>query len=84
MKAITSSEFRANMASVLDKVAEDHEPVIVRRPGGKTCVVISLEDYDQMDETAYLLSTPANRRDLIASIAELNAGNGVARELIEE
>ena len=84
MKAITSSEFRANMASVLDKVAEDHEPVIVRRPGGKTCVVISLEDYDQMDETAYLMASPANRRELLDSIAELNAGKAVVRELIEE
>jgi antitoxin YefM len=68
----------------MDQVNDDHEPVIVTRAKGKPVVMVSLEDWASMDETTYLLSSPANRAELLASIAELNAGKGVVRNLIDE
>ena len=63
---------------------DDHEPVIVTRAKGKPVVMVSLEDWASMDETTYLLSSPANARRLRDSITQLNEGKGVARDLIEE
>ena len=77
MRTLTSTELRANLSAIMDKVNEDHVPVIVTRAGGKPVVMLSLEDYDAMDETAYLLSTPANREELLRSIASLRAGRVV-------
>lgn len=68
MKTLSSTELRATLSAVMDRVNDDHEPVIVTRAGGKPVVMISLEDYDQMDETAYLLASPANRAELLAAI----------------
>ncbi len=84
MKTLSSTDLRANLSSVMDQVNDDHEPVIVSRAGGKPVVMVSLEDWASMDETTYLLSSPANRADLMQSIADLNAGKGVIRDLIEE
>ena len=82
MKASSYSELRKNLASVLDRVAADHEPVIVTRDRGKpAAVLMSLEDYASFEETRYLLRSPANARRLKASIAELDAGKGRARKL---
>lgn len=84
MKTLSSTALRANLSAVMDQVNDDHEPVIVTRAKGKPVVMVSLEDWAAMDETTYLLSSPANRRELLASIADLNAGRGVARDLIDE
>jgi antitoxin YefM len=84
MKTLSSTALRANLSAVMDQVNDDHEPVIVTRAKGKPVVVVSLEDWASMDETTYLLSSPANRKELLASIAELNAGKGVVRTLIDE
>lgn len=84
MKAISSTDFRANLSSVMDRVNDDHEPVIVTRAGGKPVVVVSLEDWNAMDETTYLLSSPENARRLRESIRQLNEGGAIERALIEE
>lgn len=84
MKTLSSTELRANLSSVMDQVSDDHEPVIVTRAKGRPVVLISLEDYDAMDETAYLLASPANAQRLLDAVAGLNAGGGTARKLIEE
>ena len=68
----------------MDKVNDDHEPVIVTRAKGKPVVMVSLEDWASMDETTYLLSGPGNARRLLASIKALKEGKGVPRDLIEE
>ena len=68
----------------MDRVNDDHEPVIVTRAKGKPVVMVSLEDWASMDETTYLLASPANRRQLLKAIEELNAGKGVVRDLIED
>jgi antitoxin YefM len=84
MKTLSSTELRANLSAVMDQVNDDHAPVIVTRARGKPVVMVSLEDWTSMDETTYLLSSPANRKALLESIADLNAGKGVVRDLIEE
>jgi antitoxin YefM len=83
MDAITYSSARANLASTMDRVCSDHEPLIITRNGEKAVVMLSLEDYKALEETAYLLRSPANARRLLRSIAQLNAGKGTPRELAE-
>lgn len=83
MDAMTYSTARANLASVMDRVCEDHEPLIITRNGEQSVVMLSLDDYKALEETAYLLRTPANARRLLASVAQLNAGQAVERELIK-
>lgn len=84
MRTLSSSALRANLSAEMDKVNDDHEPVIVTRAKGKPVVMVSLEDWASMDETTYLLSSPANARRLTQAVEELRAGKGVPRDLIEE
>lgn len=58
----------------MDRVCEDHEPIIITRNREQAVVMISLEDYKAMEETAYLLRSPANATRLLESIAELERG----------
>ncbi len=83
MDAMPYSTARANFAGVMNRVCEDHEPLIITRNGEQSVVMLSLDDYKALEETAYLLRTPANARRLLASIAQLNAGQAVERELIK-
>jgi antitoxin YefM len=81
MNAITYTTARANLASTMDQVCNDHEAMIITRNGEQSVVMLSLEDYNALQETAYLLRTPANAKRLLTSIAQLNAGCGAEREL---
>ena len=83
MDAITYSSARANLASTMDRVCSDHEPLIITRNGEQSVVMLSLEDYKALEETAYLLRSPVNARRLLNSMAQLNSGKGVQRELVE-
>ena len=74
MRHISSTRLRANLSAMMDRVNDDHEPLMVTRAKGSPVVMISLEDYAAMDETAYLLSSPANRAALERSLAEVEAG----------
>ena len=71
MKHTSSTELRANLAAMMDRVNDDHEPLMVTRAKGRPVVMISLEDYAAMDETAYLLSSPANAKALRDAMARL-------------
>lgn len=81
MDAITYSSARANLASVMDRVCNDHEALIITRNGEQSVVMLSLEDYKALEETTYLLRSPANARRLLAAVSELDAGKGTEREL---
>jgi antitoxin YefM len=81
MDAITYSAARANFASTMDRVCNDHEALIITRNGEQSVVMLSLEDYTALEETAYLLRSPANARRLLSAMAQLNAGKGIDREL---
>ncbi len=83
MDAISYTAARANLAKTMEKVCNDHDAVIITRKRESPVVMISLEDYQAMEETAYLLRSPANARHLLESIAELESGKGAKRKLIE-
>lgn len=84
MRHITYSAFRADLANQLDKVNDDHAPLLITRQNGAPAVLMSLEDFTSWQETAYLMSSPKNAQRLRESIAEIRAGNAVIRDLIEE
>lgn len=83
MDAITYTTARANLARTMDRVCNDHEALIITRNGEQSVVMLSLEDFKALEETAYLLRTPANARRILAAAAQLNAGTGVERKLAE-
>lgn len=62
MKTMSFSDSRAHFAEMLDTVTNDREEVIITRAGHEPVVVVSLDDYESLKETAYLLKSPANAR----------------------
>ncbi len=82
MNAVTYSQARSDLAKTMDRVCDDHSPIIITRKSQRSVVMISLEDYQALEETAYLLRSPKNARRLLESIAELQLGGGTERELI--
>lgn len=83
MRSLTFSEARSNLKRVLDEVVEDHVATIIKRRDAEDAVVMSLSDYNALQETMHLLSTPANARHLMASIAQLRAGKARPRKLAD-
>jgi len=83
MEAITYTAARQNLAKTMEKVCKDRAPVIVTRKASNSVVIMSLEDYEALEETAYLLRSPKNARRLIESIAQLENDKGTERELLE-
>lgn len=83
MDAISYSTARANLAKTMERVCDDHAPVIITRQKESSVVMMSLEDYQAMEETAYLLRSPANARRLMASIDQLERDEGTVRELVD-
>lgn len=83
MEAITYSAARQNMASTMDSVCDDHSPIIITRKNKRSVVMLSLEEYNSLAETAYLLRSPKNAVRLFQAISELDNGNGVERQLIK-
>lgn len=81
MDSITYSTARANLADTMDRVCDDHEPVIITRGGEQAVVMLSLEDFKSLEETSYLLRSPKNAQRLLESIAALEAGKGKSRSL---
>jgi antitoxin YefM len=81
MDAITYTAARANLASTMDRVCEDHTPVIITRSGQQSVVMLSLEDYKALEETAYLLRSPGNAKRLLSAVAALGNGKGKERQL---
>jgi antitoxin YefM len=72
MDAITYSSARANLARMMDRVCEDHDPLIITRNGGQSVVMLSLEDYQALEETAYLLRSPVNAKRLLSAITQVS------------
>lgn len=83
MDAISYTKARNNLSKTMEKVCEDHSPIIITRRNENSVVMISLEDYQALEETAYLLRSPKNARRLLESIAELESGGGSEQELSE-
>tara|TARA_B100001029_G_scaffold73636_1_gene60146 strand:+ start:63 stop:326 length:264 start_codon:yes stop_codon:yes gene_type:complete len=83
MKAISYTAARENLASTINAVCEDRSPVIITRKREQAVVMMSLEDYESLEETSYLLRVPANAQRLQESIEGLEKGEGRAHELVE-
>ena len=84
MRTTSYSELRKNLASALDKVVEDREPVIITRDRGKpAAVLMSLEEFTSWEETLHLLRSPANAARLKAAVDELDRTGGKERKLLE-
>ena len=84
MRTTSYSDFRKNLAAAIDQVNADHEPVVITRDKGKpSAVLMSLEDFAAIEETRYLLRSPANSERLLAAVADLDAGGGNEHSLAE-
>ena len=81
MDAITYSTARAKLADTMDRVCDDHEPIIITRNSHQAVVMMSLDDFKALEETSYLLRSPKNARRLLESMASLETGKGKERKL---
>lgn len=84
MQAINYTTARQHLAETMDRVNNDRTPLLVTRQKGEPVVMMSLADYNALEETAYLLRSPANAERLISSVNNLRAGKAEARRLIDE
>jgi len=83
MEVITYTAARQNLAKTMAKVCRNHAPMIVTRKSSESVVIMSLEEYEALEETAYLMRSPKNTRRLIESIAQLENGKGNEKGLLE-
>ena len=82
MDVISYSDTRAHLKDVMDRVVADRAPVVISRQKAESVVMVSLADWNAMEETLHLLSTQANRSRLSAAVQQLDQGEGEARDLI--
>lgn len=71
------------LREVLDSVVNDREEVVITRAGHEPVVIVSLEDFESLRETAYLMRSPANARRLLDAMERLESGDGEARDLVD-
>ena len=83
MKALSYTAVRSNLAKTMEKVCDDHEPVVITRKNEQAVVMLSLEDFESLEETSYLLRSPKNVKRLLSSIGQLENGEGIEKELSE-
>lgn len=84
METITFSQTRQQLAHTMDSVVNNHTPVVITRQNKESVVMISLEDYKSIEETAYLMQSSRNASRLNSAISKLESEQGTQRELIEE
>ncbi|MGL5863319.1 MAG: type II toxin-antitoxin system Phd/YefM family antitoxin [Phycicoccus sp.] len=83
MKTMSYTESRARYAEVLNGVVNDREEVVITRAGHEPVVIVSLDDYESLRETAYLMRSPSNARRLLDAMERLEGGHGHAHDPIE-
>lgn len=83
MEAITYSHTRQHLAEIMNKVADDRAPVLITRQAGQPVVMMSLQDFNALEETSYLISSPKNAKRLMESIEQIAMGGGKNRKLID-
>jgi antitoxin YefM len=84
MDVLRFTDTRQRLKEVMDRVVEDHAPVVITRQKAEAVVLVSLSDWQAMEETVRLLSSPRNAKRLQESIEQLDAGAGVDRDLVTE
>ncbi len=83
MKALSYTALRKNLAKTMEKVCDDHEPIVITRKSEGAVVMLSLEDYESLEETTYLLRSPKNVKRLLESVSQLEEGRGMVKVLQE-
>jgi len=83
MRALSYTALRSTLAKTMEKVCIDHEPIIITRKSEGAVVMLSLEDYESLEETTYLLRSPKNLKRLVESISQLDEGKGFEKVLQE-
>lgn len=83
MDVISYTAARNTLKETMERVCKDHAPVIITRQNAPSVVLMSLEDYEAIEETLYLIRSPANAARLARSIADIEAGRVTERELLE-
>ena len=83
MDSISYTSARSNLAKTMEQVCNDHAPIVITRKGEGAVVMMSMDDYQALEETAYLLRSPKNMRRLVGAMIELDDGRGTEKELIE-
>jgi antitoxin YefM len=81
MDAISYTAARENLAATMDKVCNDHAPVVITRNRDQSVVMLSLEEYESLQETAYLLQSPKNAERLMKAKGALEKGRGKVRKI---
>jgi antitoxin YefM len=81
MKSITYTMARESLASTMDSVCQNRAPIVITRNRDQSVVMISLDEYEALEETAHLLRSPANARRLLAALHQLESGKGKARRI---
>lgn len=84
MKTVTYTAARATLARTMDEVTEDHAPVLITRQKGEPVVMMSLADYEALEETAYLLKSPANAERLLRSMKAVRAKKTIAHKILSD
>jgi antitoxin YefM len=84
MDAFTYTNVRKNFSAKMDKVCDDHAPIIITRQNAKPVIMMSLEDYNALEETLYLMRSPKNYSRLLASVENVNLQQVKSKELLEE
>ena len=82
MRTMSYTESRARYAEVLDSVVDDREEVVITRAGHEPVVIVSLDDYQSLRETAYLMRSPANARRLLDAMERLERGQGAVHDVV--
>jgi antitoxin YefM len=81
MKSITYTVARENLASTINRVCEDQMPVVITRNRDQAVVMLSLSEYESLQETAYLLRSPTNAKRLLGAVDALKRGKGIKRKI---
>ena len=83
MKAITYSHTRQHLAEIMNKVTDDRTPILITRQTGQPVVMMSLQDFNALEETANLMRSPKNAKRLMESIEQLAVQGGTTKELLD-
>ena len=81
MRSITYSYARQHLAEAMKNACADHDPIVVTSKNDNSVVIMSLDDYEGLQETSYLLRSPKNMRRLLESIKQLESGKGKIKQL---
>ncbi len=83
MRSVSYSEARQNLSTTMIQTVEDRTPVLITRQNGESCVLMSLDEYNALEETAYLLRSPKNARRLMDAVENLKQGKSIEKDIIE-